>query len=236
MPSTTIRGVPYHTGTDVAGAWPETSRALADYLQARMTDRTGDTIPGNQYHDGALHTRGELVASGPNIFAGMTCNGTMTINGETWINAAAALNRGAFPKLAQNVPALASTYLLAVSNDAATGAASIVLFNGAVIAMALQSSARYKTVAEGPPDVPDVCRLQPRAFRWAAESSLAGTPEGERDQLGLIAEDVAGVDSRLVIHDDDGQPVGLNHGALITALIHKVTELQARLDSLEGTP
>lgn len=233
MPSTTGRGVPYHTGTDVAGVWPETSRALADYLDGRMLDRTGDTVPGNIYHDGALHTRGELVASGPNTFVGLTCAGDLTINGETWINAAAAVNRGALPKLAQSIPALSGTYLLGVANDAATGAASIALFNGAVIALALQSSARYKTVSDDPPNVPDVCRLQPRSFRWDAQSSLADTPEGDRSQLGLIAEDVAHLDSRLVIHDDDGQPVGLNHGALITALIHKVTELQTRLDLLE---
>lgn len=92
------------------------------------------------------------------------------------------------------------------------------------------STRRLKTgITEG--TAPDVTRLQPRAYQWADDAFKVSAP-GER--YGLIAEDVAAVDARLATVDADGEVAGLDDHALIAALIAKVTELQGRIEALEG--
>ena len=116
------------------------------------------------------------------------------------------------------------------------GQQAIERYDGLVIRdlMITLSTRRLKDSISDAFDVPDVTRLQPSSFRWTAGASLPFGSDRDRPQLGLIAEDVATVDERLVHHGEDGKPAALNTGALIAALVAKVTELQTRIEALEG--
>jgi hypothetical protein len=100
--------------------------------------------------------------------------------------------------------------------------------------MITYSTRRVKKDIGRASDTPDVTKLQPSSFRWKIDAPMPFGSERDRPQLGLIAEQVAEVDERLVLHGEDGEPTALNTGALIAALIAKVTELQDRIESLEG--
>ena len=102
-----------------------------------------------------------------------------------------------------------------------------------VLGIASGSSETAKSDIVTPSDSPDVTRLRPRSFRWTdADEMRAAAYPGTR--YGLIAEEVADVDERLVMRGPDGEVTGLDQHALIAALIEKVTALQDRLDVLEG--
>lgn len=108
-----------------------------------------------------------------------------------------------------------------------------VTFRLNVAAIAQTSTRRLKTKIGPAKATPDVTALQPRAYTWTDEAFKVSAP-GTR--LGLIAEEVADVDPRLVTRDAEGQVAGLDQHALIAALVSKVTELQARIATLEGKP
>jgi hypothetical protein len=79
--------------------------------------------------------------------------------------------------------------------------------------------------------VPDVSALAPKTYVWNDDGFREITAPGER--FGLIAEEVAAVDDRLVTLDADGEVTGLDHSALIAALIAKVADLEARIEAME---
>jgi hypothetical protein len=100
------------------------------------------------------------------------------------------------------------------------------------------SSRRYKEhIADAAEDVPDVALLNPRNYRFSdttPEIIKGAAKDAEGVRLGLIAEEVAEVDERLVYHDPDGAPLGLDHSALIAALISAVKKQDARIAALEA--
>ena len=57
---------------------------------------------------------------------------------------------------------------------------------------------------------------------------------GGKEDIGLIAEQVAEVDSRLALYGEDGQPLNVNERALISVLIGSVQEQQAQIDELRN--
>lgn len=94
------------------------------------------------------------------------------------------------------------------------------------------SSRRFKEQVVVADDAPDVARLKPVVYRWTEGSGNRQLYPGER--FGLIAEDVAEVDKRLVKHDDKGAVLGLDTNAMIATLVEKVNDLEARLERLEN--
>lgn len=97
----------------------------------------------------------------------------------------------------------------------------------------MSSSARLKTGIAATADIPDLAALQPKRFEWTDEDiSQKTTYPGVR--YGLIAEEVAAVDERLVSRAPDDSIVGLDNHALIAALVATVQDLQRRVDALEG--
>jgi hypothetical protein len=76
-----------------------------------------------------------------------------------------------------------------------------------------------------------VSALAPKTYVWNDDGFREITAPGER--FGLIAEEVAAVDDRLVTLDADGEVTGLDHSALIAALIAKVADLEARIEAME---
>lgn len=92
------------------------------------------------------------------------------------------------------------------------------------------SSARYKqNIVPLSPVVADriVSQLRPSTFKYRA---------GGRTAVGLIAEQVATVDTRFVTNDASGRPNAVNYEQVTVALLAVVQQQQAQIDSLLGRP
>jgi hypothetical protein len=215
MPQTTPRGVPYVVGGDVAGAYPETSSALAVYVDERIIDRRGDTIPG------------------PLSFAATATFGLTTFNEDaTFVKNIGARQGIHLPGL--NLRNTAPPSWLVRDEAGWMMHLPDSAFRLYVASIASGSTAALKTGIDDPARTPDITALTPRQFEWTDDAYAAMFP-GQR--YGLIAEETAQVDRRLVsVNPEDGAPIGLDQHALIAALIAKVTELQARIDALEARP
>ncbi len=86
------------------------------------------------------------------------------------------------------------------------------------------SSLRYKrdvAAFDGGLDV--LGRLRPISFTWK---------DGGARDLGFGAEDVAAIDSRLAVFNDDGTVEGVKYDRLTTVLVNAVKELEALVRSL----
>lgn len=82
------------------------------------------------------------------------------------------------------------------------------------------SSQRYKHAIEDlPPSLEQVHTLRPVQFRWN---------DTGREDIGLIAEEVAQIDPRLVEWNSDGQIEGVRYQRLNTLLVRAVQELSER--------
>lgn len=238
MPQTTARGVPYVAGSDVAGAYPETSVNLANYINDRIIDRRGDTAPGKIILAGGADVGTQLTVAAPtyirSVFAAQAVDASrnlVVIDPNT-------------NKTSVETPLYAGG-LSAVSGQTSAGHSWIVRRDGSgeiktlpdttfrliVSAIGQTSTRRVKTKIGAPKACPDVTRLQPRAYQWTDDAFKVSAP-GTR--LGLIAEEVADIDERLVTRDAEGQVAGLDQHALIAALVFKIDELQARIAALEG--
>ena len=74
-----------------------------------------------------------------------------------------------------------------------------------------------------------VLRMKPVSFYYNADQHTDG------QQLGLIAEDLAAIDPRLVAYDDKGQPNAIRFlGPMFSYVIGAIKELQASNDNLRG--
>lgn len=94
------------------------------------------------------------------------------------------------------------------------------------------SSIRYKTDL-APVEPPDLSQLAPFRFTWGGDLS-EDDPRRGHDGYSLLAEHVASVFPDGATYNDDGQPEGLNHSALIAALLAEVNALKARVAELEA--
>lgn len=56
----------------------------------------------------------------------------------------------------------------------------------------------------------------------------------DRRWWGFIAEEVEEIDSRLVDHDNDGNPAGLHYDRIIPALVGVIQRLEKRVSELES--
>jgi hypothetical protein len=75
----------------------------------------------------------------------------------------------------------------------------------------------------------DVLKLNPVFFNWKQEY-MPG--ESDKRQVGLIAEEVAGVLPELVGLDSQGLPVNVDYPKVSAVLIKAIQELNIKLDSL----
>lgn len=92
MTGTTPRGIPYSQPDDVYGAYPEVSRALADWIDARITNRGGDTMTGtlttprvDAGTPGAA-TTGLLVHSNAVLNRDVNVGAQLDVGGNTFVN------------------------------------------------------------------------------------------------------------------------------------------------------
>jgi hypothetical protein len=69
-----------------------------------------------------------------------------------------------------------------------------------------------------------VYQLRPVSFKWK---------EDQRKDIGLIAEEVAGLYPELVKTDGEGNALGVNYSKITSILIKTVQDLNTRIESLE---
>lgn len=101
-----------------------------------------------------------------------------------------------------------------------------VYVNGDGQFMRNSSSAKYKkNIQTYVCDAADVTEL--RTVMYDREDSDV------RNELGLIAEEVAEVFPEVVIFDEQGEPDGVDYARLVLPLINTVTDQQRRIDALE---
>lgn len=81
-----------------------------------------------------------------------------------------------------------------------------------------------------------VLSLRPVSFfRNVREGSPeASDPNVTKEQVGLIAEQVAAVDEKLISRDEAGLPVGVHYPEMVAVLIKAVQEQQAQIKELQA--
>lgn len=100
-----------------------------------------------------------------------------------------------------------------------------VCLNGVNGFATCSSSARYKTnIADFRSGIDVIRRLRPVTFNWTAGNAL---------DLGLVAEEVAGIDPLLVTYNDKGEVEGVKYDRIGVVLINTVKEQQSRIEHLE---
>lgn len=103
-------------------------------------------------------------------------------------------------------------------------------------ATCLISSARFKkdikTLEHG---LTDVMKLKPASYmrNLDGEDWLKNDPNANGEQIGLIAEDVAEVDDRLVERDKDGRPLKVRYEQSVALLVRAIQEQQAQIEGLK---
>lgn len=75
------------------------------------------------------------------------------------------------------------------------------------------------------PSLADILKLQPVTFDYKDGSG--------KDKIGLIAEDVAAVNTHLVSTDENGSPSGIRWSHITTMLVSSVQEIVAKVTGLE---
>ncbi len=77
-------------------------------------------------------------------------------------------------------------------------------------------------------------RLQPVAFNMRPMEKPNADPNFDKRQLGLTAENVAAVDPRMAIYENDGTtPKSYRQEAVIAALVGAIHDLKAEIDELK---
>lgn len=207
--ATTPRGWPYAVASDMVTAWPEVSHTVANMGDALR----GDTDAARARADACLPRDGSQAMSG-----GLHASGGMWLSDAT------------IPLGYQGV----HTRWMIYGPDGQVRRLSDGDFRLLVASIAGASTARLKDDITEPATSPDLTRVRPQTYRWNDDSGRAPIAPGQR--YGLIAEQVAAVDERLVIVGQDGQVSGLDDHALIAALIQTVNDLSARITALETQP
>ena len=70
--------------------------------------------------------------------------------------------------------------------------------------------------------------MQPDSFYYNPEQNTPG------EQLGLMAEDLAAIDPRLVAYDDEGKPKAIKWlGPVFAYLVGAIKAQQAEIDALK---
>ncbi len=134
-----------------------------------------------------------------------------------------------------------NTYIAGISGVTVANGVGVIIDNQGHLGT-VTSSARYKDDIHPMDKASEaILNLKPVAFRYKKELDPQAIP-----QFGLVAEDVAKVDPRLVATDDEGKPYTVRYEAVNAMLLNEflkehrkvekleaaVSELSARLDKL----
>lgn len=110
---------------------------------------------------------------------------------------------------------------------------------GEVIADSVACLASSKDFKEGFKKLTDitalnnVVRFSPQSWRYRREGNVF--PERYyRERIGLVAEDVAEVDKRLVEYDNEGHVRTIDYNGVVTLTVGAISALEARLEKLEN--
>lgn len=118
------------------------------------------------------------------------------------------------------------------SYSATTGnSANLVVYDSGGGFYRSTSSRKYKTDIEDMQDswADKILELRPVWYRSTCE------PDPDKwSYWGLIAEEVEDVDPRLVQHDNDGTPEGVQYDRIVPALINIIKRQEARITALEN--
>ena len=110
-------------------------------------------------------------------------------------------------------------FIAGISGNTVAGSPVIVTASGEL--GVATSSIRFKQAVRDMGDTSRVLmELRPVAFRYREE--VVGEADAGIDQYGLIAEEVAKVDSRLVAYDEDGKPHTVHYQFLSPMLLNEV--------------
>ena len=94
----------------------------------------------------------------------------------------------------------------------------------------LASSERWKrNIQPLESTIDEVMALRPVTYEW--RDPIGDSQKGQH--IGLVAEDVYGLDRRLAGLGDDGQPRAWRQDAMIAALVRAVQELKVDNDNLK---
>ena len=94
-----------------------------------------------------------------------------------------------------------------------------------VIRLTETSALIYKDNVQTLDSADSIFSLRPVSFNWKADN---------REDLGLIADEVKEVYPQLVKSDAEGNALGVNYSKLTSVLIKAVQDLSARISSLEN--
>ena len=93
------------------------------------------------------------------------------------------------------------------------------------------SSIKYKTDVQDMQDsyADNILNLRPVSYKSTAE-----VDDPDHSHWGLIAEEVAEVDSRLIHIDENGDPSGVQYARIVVPLINIIKRQEARIAALEA--
>ena len=118
------------------------------------------------------------------------------------------------------------TYIAGISGVTVGRGAAVMVTSKGQLGVAT-SSARYKEAIEPMKDASAaILSLQPVTFHYKKELD----PEGTR-QFGLVAEEVAKVDSDLVANDDSGKPYTVRYEAVNAMLLNEFLKEHRKVES-----
>ena len=120
------------------------------------------------------------------------------------------------------------TFIAGISRTAVVGGVAVMVTNQGQLGVAT-SSARYKENIQ-PMDKSSeaVLSLKPVTFRYKKELDPEAIP-----QFGLVAEDVAKVNSDLVARDDQGKPYTVRYDAVNTMLLNEFLKEHRTVQELQ---
>lgn len=101
----------------------------------------------------------------------------------------------------------------------------------------LVSSERFKMDIRRLPqdEVADLAsRFVAKSWRYRQEDGSVFASDYYRERIGLVAEDVAEIDPRLVQMDQDGHPRAIDYNGVVTLLAAEVAKLRADLQRMEN--
>jgi hypothetical protein len=125
-----------------------------------------------------------------------------------------------------------------IATDTSSSSANTVVSATSGIIYRSTSSMRYKVAIEPQTiSTTSILALEPKSYVDKREADEKGSTDGLPRYLGLIAEDVAQIDTLkdlLVVYNQENQPDAINYDRVAIALIPLLKDHEARLNKLEG--
>lgn len=232
-------------GVNVMTATRGTTTAITNVSLGNATNNptfnflgTGTTTFGGgsiQAGSGAITTTGQVAAGNLKVTSGsVPLNGVYLAGTNTLGFAANTTQVGTWTTTTLTLNGVLNAPNLATSSAATTGTLCWTTGTGLVnvdtTTTCLASSRRYKQDIQ-PLDVglSEVMRLRPVSYQLRPQYD----PQHLGRQVGLIAEDVAEVDDRLISHEPDGRAHGVRYQQLAAVLVKALQDQQRQITQLQ---